>query len=265
MANITLSQAKKLCTANELALVEASRKDAIQDLATKELKAKIGRARKLRDKWRDQATTQRRAAQQAKAGRGVSASERSEQKQELFSQVLERFEKRLAKVDGAPPTAKKSSARKVTSNQRVEAHRSTRAATRQELADKVEEKNLAAAKKKKKKKAASAKSPAAPKKKAKAATASATMAGPSEATVKRAAKKVKAAVKKQLGLKSAGSRTDNKPPARDDERVQLNQSDQIAIEAQAKKARIQESGLTTRTRGHVSARARRDQAKRDQE
>ena len=64
---ISMGRAKTLCSASELALVQASTRQELGRHSAARLRQKETRARKLRDKWRDQATSQKRAAQ-AKAG-----------------------------------------------------------------------------------------------------------------------------------------------------------------------------------------------------
>src|SRR5262245_26809467 len=94
---VSLSKAKSLCTASELALVAASGKARIGTLSTPQLRLKVTQARKLRDKWRDQAAKQTRAAQAKMRGRLATASARSGEKAELFAEVLGRFDAELAK------------------------------------------------------------------------------------------------------------------------------------------------------------------------
>lgn len=55
---IDYTQAKKLCTANEFSLLEQCKPQALTKFREAELKLKIRQARKLIDKWRDQARSQ---------------------------------------------------------------------------------------------------------------------------------------------------------------------------------------------------------------
>ena len=66
---ISMVRAKALCSNSELALVKSSTRQEIGRHSAARLRQKETRARKLRDKWRDQAAGQRRASQ-AKAGAG---------------------------------------------------------------------------------------------------------------------------------------------------------------------------------------------------
>lgn len=98
MPNISLSQARALCTASEYALVKASTRTEVVKLSPSRLKAKIARARKLRNKWRDQHRTQRRRVQSQRGKREAPEDTRSRKKRKLFDQVIERFETQLARA-----------------------------------------------------------------------------------------------------------------------------------------------------------------------
>ena len=63
------------------------------------------------------------------------------------------------------------------------------------------------------------------------------------------------------GLKSASAAAQKRPPASSDSR--LNTARQRRAETAAKRARIKRTGLTSRVLGHVSARGKRAQARRD--
>lgn len=98
----TLTQARTLLTAAELNLFDHSRAAPIKALTPSRLRAKIVRARALRDKYRDLyrrqtvATRGAPARQRAPAG-GDNA--RTEKKAVLFAEVLARFEARLAHLE----------------------------------------------------------------------------------------------------------------------------------------------------------------------
>src|SRR5690606_33237299 len=92
------SHARKLCSDPEFRLVEASFDKQLDALNASQLRSKVDRSRKLRDKQRDLLRRQRLAAQ-AKTGTKVDAAKRTEQKEKLFDEVLSRFEARLAEVD----------------------------------------------------------------------------------------------------------------------------------------------------------------------
>ncbi len=129
---ISVVQAKSLCNATELALVKASSRTEIGKLPAAQLRQKVTLARKLRDKWRDQALTQRRAVQSAQRARQTDANARSAEKAALFAEVLERFETQLTKLEakGAPAG---SAPKRLAPRARYAGHRATRAVVRESL------------------------------------------------------------------------------------------------------------------------------------
>lgn len=124
---ITTREARQLSTTAEWTLVESSLPAFIKALSPARLKAKIARARKLRDKYVGLAKRQHRKAQPARRGTpGEALNARTARKMELFAQVLARFEERLARLASAerkaPAAGKRPAAPKKAS--------ATRAATR---------------------------------------------------------------------------------------------------------------------------------------
>lgn len=90
-------QAESLLDAAELQLFDASLASTLAALTAAELKAKITRTRRLRDKQRDLLQRQRlasRAATGSKGGRSGVANVRTADKATLLDEVLARFEKR---------------------------------------------------------------------------------------------------------------------------------------------------------------------------
>lgn len=122
----TLTQARTLLSANELALFDASRAQPIKALTPARLRGKVTRARALRDKYRDLYRRQTVSTRAAPAGRRSAVggdNERTQRKAELFAEVLTRFEERLqrleadaakaqAKAKPAPPIALKAAVAK---------------------------------------------------------------------------------------------------------------------------------------------------------
>ena len=98
---ISMGRAKVLCTASELELVRASTRQEIGKLSAARLRQKETRARKLCDKWQDQAKSQMRSAQSKSGSRTAGANKNSAEKAELFDEVLNRFSAQLAKVEAA--------------------------------------------------------------------------------------------------------------------------------------------------------------------
>jgi hypothetical protein len=114
----TRTSAKKLLNASELALFDAGRRDEIGSLDERTLKSKIERTRRLRDKYRDLARRQHLATRSrtgTKRGPRGDANFRTAEKDVLFTELLGRFEARLAQRQGTAKRAKpiaKSSAGK---------------------------------------------------------------------------------------------------------------------------------------------------------
>lgn len=129
---ITVSKAKALCTASELTLVRASTVKEIGKLSVVQVRQKVDRARKLRDKWRDQAEKQRRTAQATHRARQVGASSRSVDKAELFAEVVARFEAQLANLESAGQKGRPAPSR-LPKRARSATHRADRADVRAEL------------------------------------------------------------------------------------------------------------------------------------
>jgi len=236
MANLSLAQAKQLCTASEIELVEASRTPRIERWNAAQLKSKMGRARKLRDKWRDMYAAQRRKAQQ-QGTRGDKEADRSQQKAALFGEVLQALE---AQRKVAPTATGGSTKRAPAKAKRSQGHRLIRAATRKELEAKRMTKEMDKARVVK---PAGGQSPSQP-----------TPKPPKKRTV--AASKKKTAIGKKVAKQAAMQAV-----PRD---ADLKPARKIGPIAAAKQNRVKISGLTTRTRGHVSARGKRNQARRDQ-
>ncbi len=98
----TRTQAQKLLTAAELAIFDAGRTTEVRKLGKPELRSKLERSRKLRDKYRDLYRRQRLAIRDAsgsKAGTGGNANLRTREKEEIFAESVTRFEARLAQIE----------------------------------------------------------------------------------------------------------------------------------------------------------------------
>lgn len=91
---IDYKTARGLCTDSEFSLVEDSKPKSLTQFKAGELRAKAKRARTLSDKWRD------RGRSQGNSSDGSAA--RSAEKQELFAEVLLRFEKRIERIGVVP-------------------------------------------------------------------------------------------------------------------------------------------------------------------
>lgn len=109
------NHARALCTAAEYDLFAASLSDGIKSLTPARLKAKLERARKLRDKYRDLLKRQRlanRARTGTKKGARPDSNARTADKAKLFGEVLERFSARAKLVAAAGKRAQATAARK---------------------------------------------------------------------------------------------------------------------------------------------------------
>jgi hypothetical protein len=120
---ISRSSAARLCTAQELELVEASHPSTAKHLSPARLRQKVSRSRKLRDKYRDLSKRQRleaRGKRDPRSARPARGHENTDRKVRLFQETLERFEtalkyvsKRESHATGAQtPTTKKTGAKK---------------------------------------------------------------------------------------------------------------------------------------------------------
>ncbi len=105
-------QASRLLTAAELALFQASLSDQLKTHSAAQLKSLLRRSRTQRDKYRDLLQRQRVASRQRTGSKGGTlgkANERTGEKAQAFTEVLARFEQRLAHLESAEArTARKS-------------------------------------------------------------------------------------------------------------------------------------------------------------
>lgn len=116
---IRTPEAKQLCTAAELDFFVASLAGALREATPAELKRGLARARRLRDKYRQLAEQQRREARGKQSPRGRRPSqgnERTRRKQQLFDEVLTRFDNELQRREAraAGPRKKVATARKTS-------------------------------------------------------------------------------------------------------------------------------------------------------
>jgi hypothetical protein len=129
------NHARPLCTDAEYQLFSASLADEIGALTQVQLRSKIQRARKLRDKYRDLEKRQRlanRARTGTKKGDRPQTNARTADKAKLFGEVLERFEAKAAKLAAAGEREAKRKAAKAAMAQQAAAKKSAgakRAAT----------------------------------------------------------------------------------------------------------------------------------------
>lgn len=122
----TLNQARKLLTTAELAVFNSSRPQPLRELSAARLRSKVTRTRSLRDKYRDLYQRQTVATREGPAARRspVGADNaRTQQKADLFTEVLARYEARLQRVedDAKKAETKKAADRKKAEDRKVAA------------------------------------------------------------------------------------------------------------------------------------------------
>ena len=241
--SIPASKVRSVCTSSETALVRASRKPVLEELTPAELKRNAARAKKLFDKWQDLSRTHARARGQ-KVGFG-EADANTMLKAEIFGEALQSYEARLAKVGSAKGPAAKSAGSKTKKDRSAE-QRATRAAVRKGMAVTEDLLNAPA----KKKKAAAAKSVPA--------------AAPQAASVEAAAPAKTVKPKKSKTPAFVSASVSSAPPTKVKVKgPAVTPSSQRKALTAAKQSRFVASGKTTRTLGHVVARGKRAQARRD--
>ncbi|MBX3474082.1 MAG: hypothetical protein KF754_06830 [Planctomycetes bacterium] len=98
---VSATTARKLCSADEFALYQKAGRGSLERLGATELKPLIARARKLRNKWRDELKRQVREAKgkkPARATRPATDTRNTAVKADLFAETLARLEDRLAQL-----------------------------------------------------------------------------------------------------------------------------------------------------------------------
>src|SRR5262245_41690821 len=230
----SLAQAKSLCTASELTLARASTRNEIGRYSVVQIRQKLDRARKLRDKWRDQSHGQRRAAKATARSRQPDANARSAEKAELFSEVVARFEAQLATLE-AKGRKSTPAPKRLPKRARSATHRADRADIRAEL---KEERAAMGGRKKPKPakptKPAKTKQPAVP-----PLTIEEAFAVPTE-EAERAAKPTIPAAKAGKGKRSHdGLGMTALESAREFQHLRVTKNKQLRAKTAAKKSRIQ--------------------------
>ncbi len=117
--------ARKLLSSAEFELFEASRRDGICLLSAAELKRKVERTRRLRDKYRDLYKRQRLAMRDmtgTKRGNTGAANARTREKAEIFQELLTRFQVRYDRATAVPKRSAKGAARKTVKKKTPKVH-----------------------------------------------------------------------------------------------------------------------------------------------
>jgi hypothetical protein len=247
---ISVARAKSLCSTSELALVKSSTRREIAKLSAPKLRGSVERARKLRDKWRDQASAQRRKSQKQLGARETDANARTAEKAQLFDEVLERFAARLAIAETAGSAAKPRAGAKRFARSR--AHRATRAEVRGSLREAKRELAPPAKKKSTAAKAAAA-APAAPM----PAPTTDVPAAPATATKQKVSRP-----KSQVLRELTGTDVSAIEAGRKVQGLRVTKQQQLLASTSAKQNRLKASGLV-RIQKNRSAANKRSQARRD--
>jgi len=260
---LSLSEVKALCTASEFAVVEASRSPSLEKLSASDLKKNAQLARKLFDKWQGQSRKQARTSSQA-AG-FPDTDTRSNSKTEVFREALDALEGRLKSIESS--TGTKAIVAKGTP--KIERSRQTRIA-RQETKKQLHgtKKKLNAASKAAAATAAPAVAAVAPVAAAPAAPAKKVAKGPKKRVTpaQRAAKKanVKRTMPKPVSVVKTTTKTKTKTGAPSAVKSVVSaSSNRPAVVGKAKQNTLKISNKTSNIAGHISAKGKRAQAKRD--
>jgi hypothetical protein len=259
---LSLSEVKALCTASEFAVVEASRSPSLEKLSASDLKKNAQLARKLFDKWQGQSRKQARASSQA-AG-FPDTDTRSNSKTEVFREALDALEGRLNSVEASSGVK----AAVVKGTPKIERSRQTRIArqdTKKQLHNTKKKLNAAS------KTASAAVAAAAP-----AAAPAVVAAAPAKKVAKGPKKKLtpaqravkKANVKRTLPKPAAIVKTTTKSKTKTGaplavKGVVSSAASRPAVVGKAKQNTLKISNKTSNIAGHVSAKGKRAQAKRD--
>jgi hypothetical protein len=265
---------RSLLNASELALFESSLPGAVKDLSERRLRSALGRARTLRDKFRDLLQRQKiatRGRTGSKLGNSGVANQRTERKATVMAEVLARFEARAAELDTA---TKKAATKKAATKAGATKQAATKQAATKKAATKKAATNKTATKQATTKQATTKKG--ATTKQATAKKAAAKTGAPKGAPAAR--RKAKAGAegrpatevlrealrKKNQRAASGAARQPLDRPLSDKAPARPPTGSNAAVEPSAgrKAPRIWESGLQ-RIEGHIGTQVRRAQGKRD--
>ena len=276
--SLSLDEVRLLCTKAEYALVAESRTPAIEQLTAMKLKTNTANARKLVDKWQKLSRGQSRD-ESRKTGEPDLAS-KTYAKHQVMHEALEAYQARLAVV--ATTASVEASAKKLTPRERTASARVSRQSARTELqgvkktVNKVAKaRSIQAAKKSAPVKATPVK--AAPVKAA--VKAAPVKAAAVKASTKKAPASKSEAAKKTL-VKTAAKRTAKRAEVASSAPalavpkkvvkttakpgiVAATPAAKAQLAASAKSNRVKLSNRSSNIAGHVSAKGKRAQAKRD--
>lgn len=255
---ISTQKAKTLCTASEFQLVQASAPSALKGRTPAQIKSKLDRARKLRNKFRDLAKKQAGEARGKRAPTGRTAAkgnDRTVEKAELFQEVLDRLEQALA---AASKTAKPGATKKKTAASSAKKAAAKKSSTKKAPAKAAGEKKTVSTAKSAKKPATKAGSGGSA---SKPATAEVKPAAPvavplGAAPIRIGAGSLGASSSSSFGSLFGSSMAGQQ--SRETRRKEKSQNTKLARE-QSRFAHTSQEKI----QGHVGAQTRRSQAKRD--
>ncbi|QDT57367.1 hypothetical protein Pan44_54360 [Caulifigura coniformis] len=230
---IAMGTVKQVCTAAEVVLVKLSRRPEVGRLSSSEARRLAVRARKALDKWEDRKRSQARG-QSRQTGFG-EASERTAVKCDIFREALTSFEQQAAKGDSGATTA-----RRVPKPGKAAGQRKERAAARQGMTGTTRRRRPKPVKQETGPNAL--------------VVDGVTVGGPTAGAASAAAPGKKKAGRGATGTAITGVLSN---------RGHLRQPSRARAVANAKKARLLESGVKTRIAGHVSSQGKRKQARKD--
>jgi hypothetical protein len=254
MLLITLSHAALLCNASELKLFTSSLPAEIWKLTEEQVETSIKRARALKEKWGDLAREQIQS-EQSSNNRVVMVAGRSENKAQLFSEALERFIKATV---FAKAFAMAHAAEVALKTKKREAQASVRENLKKKRASMDTEKRSTRGGAGVKPVAAGREAPAS----AKAVPAGAARSANGTTAKSKSKSKSVAPATLTRAIKGDSMPATMLPAAIAQPHLKLGGPVKEAT-VRAKQRAIAKSGLTSRTRGHISARGRRAQGKRD--
>lgn len=246
---------RDLFTAAEKKVLDSSFGTALANATHTQLDAATKQARLLRDKWRDLTAGQGRKTKRT-AGSAAGANSRSHEKADVFHEAVERLEKRLgelaAAVGGMLP-GKGTTARAKARDKKI-AGRAARRTAERPVAPAVSRPIAAPVAR------AKVALPPAPRRGAKPAPVAvpASAPAPAVAVAKPKAAKPAPAISKKARVNRAAI-----APAAGAQGVAIDRTKQRAAVTAAKAGRLKLKGADTRRAGHVQARGKRQQARRD--
>lgn len=238
----TLDQVRSLLTTAEQKVLHSSMGVAIAKATKEQVEAAMGRARILRDKWRDLHAAQSRSTKRSSKA-GTAVNQRTKAKHDVFDGAVKRLEARLAEFAAGVKSvvgtqAARLGAAKPTKGARTKAARTGRAQVRSQLKETTADLNRERKPKK-----------AAPVAKVAAAKPVAPPAPAVAAAPRQKSKKQKKAAPPQATVAQG--------------RFAFDPAKQRSAKASAKAARLKFDGATTRRAGNALASTKRAQARRD--